>query len=322
MKLLTKSFCLIFIVLILYSCETKDDKLCREQLSSTVRQLNALFENFYDSKAVEESFLIQENAKDFYSSIINHLMGLRNELAKQKITPRFSNYNKLIKQVISSGIKYFSSRQELMLNLLEPEMGYGYFSEKTYLESMKEMQVEIKKLVYYSDSLNNIRSDLNILNFLHFQSVILDTTDYFYISPKDLENRLSESERDWNESIKEIEKEFEKELEDAFRQFERENNMDSTQGISKIEVEDVRLVKEYPNAWTVKGMIRNNDSKNIKGWVKIKLVNSKGDIVHSFNAYVNDGDPIEPGQAGFFSYTTTPSDFNDITDYRVIFYEK
>lgn len=92
--------------------------------------------------------------------------------------------------------------------------------------------------------------------------------------------------------------------------------------IEKFKVENVKMIKEYPNAWTVKGFIRNNDSQSIKGWVKIKFINSNGDIVHSFNAYVNDGDPIDPGQAGSFSYTTDPSDFNGIVEYRVIFNEK
>lgn len=44
--------------------------------------------------------------------------------------------------------------------------------------------------------------------------------------------------------------------------------------------------------------------------------------MHSFDAYVNGGDPIEPGRAGSFSYTTAPSDFNDIVEYKVIFNEK
>lgn len=90
---------------------------------------------------------------------------------------------------------------------------------------------------------------------------------------------------------------------------------------STVSVEDVKMIKEYPNAWTVKGMVRNITNKTIKGAVKIKFVNSKGDIVHTTRAYVNDNDDFGPGIAARFSYSTKPVDFEDVVRFIVDFFE-
>ena len=52
----------------------------------------------------------------------------------------------------------------------------------------------------------------------------------------------------------------------------------------KTKVENVKIKKEHSNAWAVTGMIRNESSVNIKGAVKIKFLNSKGDVVHNNRA--------------------------------------
>ena len=67
-------------------------------------------------------------------------------------------------------------------------------------------------------------------------------------------------------------------------------------------------------------MIRNNSSSDIKGAVKIKFLNSKGDAVHNARAKLNDGDPIKPGQAGSFEYFAKPENFDDVTDFNIEFY--
>lgn len=85
-------------------------------------------------------------------------------------------------------------------------------------------------------------------------------------------------------------------------------------------VENVRIDKEYKNAWTVKGSIRNNTNSPISGAVKIKFINSSGDIVHSNRAYVNGGDSFGAGRAANFKYTTDPKDFVGVVDFEVIFY--
>lgn len=103
------------------------------------------------------------------------------------------------------------------------------------------------------------------------------------------------------------------------------SNKESTNSSStstKKKVENVQIKKEHSNAWAVTGMIRNNSSLEIKGAVKIKFLNSRGDVVHNTRAKVNDGDPIKPGQAGNFEYFTDPDKFDDVTDFDVKFYER
>jgi hypothetical protein len=88
-----------------------------------------------------------------------------------------------------------------------------------------------------------------------------------------------------------------------------------------ISVKNVRISKDYPNAWAVKGSIKNNTDKPLKGAVKIKFKDSNGDIVHSAQAYVNDGDYFNPGQSASFEYFESPERFKDVVDFDVEFYE-
>ena len=89
----------------------------------------------------------------------------------------------------------------------------------------------------------------------------------------------------------------------------------------KVSVENVRISKDYSNAWGVKGSIRNNTTRSIKGAVKIKFLNSRGDIVHSSRAYVNGGDFFSPGQSAVFEYFVSPQTFYDVVDFDIEFYE-
>lgn len=103
--------------------------------------------------------------------------------------------------------------------------------------------------------------------------------------------------------------------------------IDNSRGTSsysepKTKIEDVKIVKEHSNAWAVRGMVRNISSSSIKGAVKIKFLNSNGDILHSHKAYVNDGDPLNPNQAGAFEYFDDPKEFMNVVDFDVEFYER
>jgi len=91
---------------------------------------------------------------------------------------------------------------------------------------------------------------------------------------------------------------------------------------SDVRAENVRIVKEHSNAWAVKGMVRNLENHSIKGYVKIKFLNSQGDILKTANAYVNDGDPLSPGQAGAFEYWTGPKDFQGVVNFQVIYKDR
>lgn len=89
-----------------------------------------------------------------------------------------------------------------------------------------------------------------------------------------------------------------------------------------VRVENVEQDTSHPNVGYVKGMVRNLSDRPIKGAVKIKFLNSNGDVVHSNRAFVNDGDPIQPDQAANFSYATEPEYFNDVVDFEITFYER
>ena len=91
---------------------------------------------------------------------------------------------------------------------------------------------------------------------------------------------------------------------------------------SEVSVEGLTLKKEHSNAWAIAGKVRNLESSPIKGYVKIKFLDSKGDITKTVKAYVNDMDPIGPGQAGPFEYWTSPSDFSGVSNYQVIFVDR
>ena len=91
---------------------------------------------------------------------------------------------------------------------------------------------------------------------------------------------------------------------------------------SKFKVEKVKIKEDSKFAWAVVGMIRNESSSDIKGYVKIKFLNSNGDIVYTTKAKVNDGDSFGPGRAASFDYFTEPKNFDGVTDFEVDFIEK
>ena len=91
---------------------------------------------------------------------------------------------------------------------------------------------------------------------------------------------------------------------------------------SKVKVENVRIKEDSKFAWAVVGMIRNESSSDIKGYVKIKFLNLGGDIVYTTKAKVNDGDSFGPGIAASFDYFTEPKNFDGVTDFEVEFVKK
>jgi len=86
-------------------------------------------------------------------------------------------------------------------------------------------------------------------------------------------------------------------------------------------VTNVRISKDYSNAWAVKGSVKNNSNRLVKGAVKIKFINSKGDIIHSNQTTVNSGESFSSGQSATFEYFSRPETFDDVIDFDVEFYE-
>lgn len=92
--------------------------------------------------------------------------------------------------------------------------------------------------------------------------------------------------------------------------------------VSEFAVENVKVEKEFNNAWTLKGMVRNNSGHPASIAVKLKFLNAQGDVLHASKAVVNNWDAVEPGKAAVFEYATDPKNFDGVTDYDVEPYER
>ncbi len=89
---------------------------------------------------------------------------------------------------------------------------------------------------------------------------------------------------------------------------------------SNVGIENVRAnPKIRPGTWCMSGLVRNLENHLIKGLVKIKFLNSRGDIIKSAFAPMNGGEPIAPNQAGLFEYYADAKTYEDIVDYQIIF---
>ena len=73
--------------------------------------------------------------------------------------------------------------------------------------------------------------------------------------------------------------------------------------------------------WAIEGSVRNLETHPIKGYVKIKFLNTKGHILKSVATAVNDAEPLESSEAGAFVYRTFRSYFRGIAGFKVIFVE-
>lgn len=91
---------------------------------------------------------------------------------------------------------------------------------------------------------------------------------------------------------------------------------------SRVYSEKVHVDKSNDYAYVVKGLVRNNESRPVKGYVKIKFLNSTGDVLYNTETRVNGGDLLSSGQAGSFEYFTKPENFKDVIDFKVIFVEQ
>ena len=76
-----------------------------------------------------------------------------------------------------------------------------------------------------------------------------------------------------------------------------------------------------PSFWAIEGSLRNLEGHPIKGYVKIKFLNTNGFIVKSVSAAVNDAQPIEPNAVGAFVYRTFSSYFSGVVEFEVVFIE-
>ena len=91
---------------------------------------------------------------------------------------------------------------------------------------------------------------------------------------------------------------------------------------AEVEIEGLN-VDQISNSsfWAIEGSVRNLETHSIKGYVNIKFLNTKGHIVKSVAAAVNNCQPLGPSEVGAFLYRTFSSHFRDIVDLKVVFVE-
>jgi len=100
-------------MLILTGCIISENKVCRDQLSSTIRQINSTFKSYEDNKQAEQN-LNMLRVSDFYSDYTGQFGSIRNELAKVSITKKFHEYSLILDEVISESSDYFNNRASLI----------------------------------------------------------------------------------------------------------------------------------------------------------------------------------------------------------------
>lgn len=100
-------------------------------------------------------------------------------------------------------------------------------------------------------------------------------------------------------------------------------NLDGNTAISPdFTVSDVKVTKDYPETWSVNGMVRNNLKRPAQIAVKLKFLNANRDIVYSTLATINSFDAVPPGVAAPFHFATDPNKFDGVVDFDVQPYER
>jgi hypothetical protein len=97
-------------------------------------------------------------------------------------------------------------------------------------------------------------------------------------------------------------------------------NNDSTKENSNcVTKEFTNVDKSNKYAFTLNGTVYNNCGKDVNGYVKIKFIDSNGDIRHTAKARVNDGDYFSDRQSAPYHYSAKPIEFIDINTFEVVF---
>jgi hypothetical protein len=89
-----------------------------------------------------------------------------------------------------------------------------------------------------------------------------------------------------------------------------------------VEIKNISVDQKFDTSlWAIKGTVRNLESRQIKGYVKIKFLNAQGQIFKAAAAAVNDTNPLDPDQIGKFLYPAFKSYFRGAVNFQVNFVE-
>lgn len=206
-------------VVLFAGCSIKDNKICKEEMSSTIRQINSSFLNFQDNRKAEEQ-LNMLKMRDYYENYTKQFSVIRNDLAKIVITKKYYDYSKTIESLISESVSFFNYRQTLLSDLLEfsssmnslerdSENYWDYYYKRDTYDFYNEMYLETKQdiaedfdnleenirtierdivefnrnrqlLSELSDSINNYNASFDIIEKLSIIDVIEPEEDFLY----------------------------------------------------------------------------------------------------------------------------------------------
>jgi hypothetical protein len=89
-----------------------------------------------------------------------------------------------------------------------------------------------------------------------------------------------------------------------------------------VEIKNINVDQTFDTSlWAIKGTVRNLESRPIKGYVKIKFLNAKGQIFKAAATAVNNANPLDPDQTGNFQYPAFKSYFRRAVNFQVNFVE-
>jgi hypothetical protein len=174
-----KTKIMLVVILIFMACgESKEDTQSREELSSYIRQLNSIFQDFKDNRNSEMQ-CTRLTLHSYYLTYTNRLGELRQSLAGKKITDKFMPTKYWLDSTMAKSNAFLNERKSSILVLAESEE----FStgEELRLKVMKDMLsyfVASKELSRCLDSANYWAKQSRVTDTLAFRTSVLDTTDF------------------------------------------------------------------------------------------------------------------------------------------------
>lgn len=228
-----KKLLVLFLLFLLWSCESSDNKISRLTIDKYSRKLSSMFENVVNSRN-EEGSQSKMTLNDFYIRYTSLVESFINDLNFETISPKYSLYRNELLSNAKSLKFYLDCRKSAVGDLSDTFSAYesGDRDAKNYHEYESEMMTSEYSSSMYSkmalNSLQEFRDDLmkfysnkySFINNLHLMDSVcskLDTAFIKYNLMKEKENlqeklimpvNLKDTINDWvqngNITIKDI----------------------------------------------------------------------------------------------------------------------
>jgi hypothetical protein len=212
---------ILICILLLPGCNIKQNKLCKQELCSIIRQINTVYTN-YDSDKEAEKNLNMLMMRQYYTNYTNQFKNINQDIAKINITDKYRDIYNMTNEIITKSIGFYNNRQILMSNLLEinsnmssiefdlkmlsnykEDIYDSEYARDSYIEKLDDILSDMKdmegnviqyksslsgydndknQLLEFADSLNYMAIKLNFEDTLSFAWAINDTNDILVVS--------------------------------------------------------------------------------------------------------------------------------------------